>query len=223
MVIIPDLRNHGRSPHSATLSYEMMAQDILDLMNRLEISQTAIVGHSMGAKVVLQLLQQAPQRFTSALLIDMSHQKYVSTDFAVFFQKADTIDSLIGIKDRAELTRQVKALFPEQWATLVLKNLYWDRKNHTFQWRCNFKQIKASLPQLSQAIHLPTSSPVEVSIICASESRIVTDQAIETLRNCFEKFVSYRVTSGHWVHLDQPQEVINVIDKMIESAPKVPI
>lgn len=46
--ILPDLRNHGRSPHSPYMPMDLMAEDLLGLLDRLEIEQASIVGHSMG-------------------------------------------------------------------------------------------------------------------------------------------------------------------------------
>lgn len=46
--ILPDLRNHGRSPHSLSMGVKLMAKDIIRLLDELRIENVGIIGHSMG-------------------------------------------------------------------------------------------------------------------------------------------------------------------------------
>ena len=55
-----DLRNHGLSPWSSAMSYEVMAEDIVELIYHLEETSACIVGHSMGGKVCNDDRTQAP-------------------------------------------------------------------------------------------------------------------------------------------------------------------
>lgn len=62
-VIVPDMRGHGRSTDSdQPLSYAVMADDYLKLLDKLDIAQTTIVGWSDGAIIGLELLRQHPER-----------------------------------------------------------------------------------------------------------------------------------------------------------------
>ncbi len=47
-IIQIDLRNHGLSPHSDEMNYEIMAQDVIDTLDELGIQQFSLIGHSMG-------------------------------------------------------------------------------------------------------------------------------------------------------------------------------
>lgn len=49
-VIAVDLRNHGRSPHSDTMNYAVMADDIVQLIRHLNLTSVHLMGHSMGGK-----------------------------------------------------------------------------------------------------------------------------------------------------------------------------
>ena len=55
-----DLRNHGKSFHSDSMNYTVMAADVLELLNHLNINKAHIVGHSMGGKVAMQLALSYP-------------------------------------------------------------------------------------------------------------------------------------------------------------------
>lgn len=60
--IAPDFRGFGESslPESGRGSMEELAGDVIDLLDRLHVSQAAIVGCSMGGYVAFELLRTAP-------------------------------------------------------------------------------------------------------------------------------------------------------------------
>ena len=60
MVYIIDLRNHGKSPHAAPMTYPQMAEDIQQFLENNWIYEANIIGHSMGGKVAMQLALSYP-------------------------------------------------------------------------------------------------------------------------------------------------------------------
>ncbi len=69
-VITPDLRGHGRSPAPPGV-YEMdlLASDVLALLDTLHVKQAVIMGHSMGGYVALAAWKRAPDRLLALGLI----------------------------------------------------------------------------------------------------------------------------------------------------------
>jgi pimeloyl-ACP methyl ester carboxylesterase len=62
-VIVIDSRGHGRSTRSAApYGYELMASDVLGVMDKLGVKQAAIVGWSDGAIIGLSLAMHHPDR-----------------------------------------------------------------------------------------------------------------------------------------------------------------
>jgi 3-oxoadipate enol-lactonase len=69
-VITPDLRGHGRSPApSGVYEMDLLARDVLALLDALEIKKAAILGHSMGGYVTLAACKLAPERLVALGLI----------------------------------------------------------------------------------------------------------------------------------------------------------
>lgn len=69
-VITFDIRGHGRSTRSEqAVTYDMISQDMLALLDHLEIEKAYIVGYSMGGSVVLNFLLNHPQRISGAVLM----------------------------------------------------------------------------------------------------------------------------------------------------------
>jgi pimeloyl-ACP methyl ester carboxylesterase len=62
-VIVIDSRGHGRSTRSAApYGYELMASDVLGVMDKLGLKQAAVVGWSDGAIIGLSLAMHHPDR-----------------------------------------------------------------------------------------------------------------------------------------------------------------
>ena len=79
-----DLRNHGRSPHTDTTSYPLMAGDIIELMDQQGLESAHILGHSMGGKVAMQLAMNYPQRVDKLIIVDIAPVQYPNHHRDVF-------------------------------------------------------------------------------------------------------------------------------------------
>src|SRR5476649_2052394 len=63
-VITPDLRGHGRSPApSGIYEMDLLARDVLAVLDSPFIKKAVIMGHSMGGYVALAAWKLAPERF----------------------------------------------------------------------------------------------------------------------------------------------------------------
>ena len=69
-VIAPDLRGHGGSPApSGVYAMDLLAHDVVALLDALRISKAVIMGHSMGGYVTLAAWKLDPERFLALGLI----------------------------------------------------------------------------------------------------------------------------------------------------------
>jgi pimeloyl-ACP methyl ester carboxylesterase len=67
-VVVIDSRGHGRSTRdSRAFMYELMASDVLAVMDALRLESAAVVGWSDGACIALILAMQAPERVAGVL------------------------------------------------------------------------------------------------------------------------------------------------------------
>ena len=103
-LILPDLRNHGRSPHTRQMDYPAMARDILELMTRLEIPVAHIIGHSMGGKVAMWLALTQPDRIGRLVVADVAPVEYAHR-FEAIFDGLQAID-LAALANRQAADRQ---------------------------------------------------------------------------------------------------------------------
>lgn len=98
-LILLDARNHGRSG-SGDATLEVMADDVLAVIESLGLVQPAAIGHSMGAAVVAELAARQPHRLNRIVLEDPPWRETA--------ESAD--DTARGQKALAEFARWIDSL-----------------------------------------------------------------------------------------------------------------
>lgn len=69
-LIIPDLRGHGRSTNpSGVFTFRQSGLDVLALLDQLKIEKCKAIGLSMGAKTLLHVATQQPERIEAMVLV----------------------------------------------------------------------------------------------------------------------------------------------------------
>lgn len=69
-VITFDIRGHGQSaPSAQPLTYDLIVEDMNQLLNYLNIDQAYICGYSTGGSIALHAMLQHPNRFLGAMLL----------------------------------------------------------------------------------------------------------------------------------------------------------
>lgn len=101
-VIAPDLRGFGESdaaPGTATMN--LMARDLVLLLNHLGIVRAAVCGLSMGGYVALALYKQLPSRVRALVLADTRAQPDTEDAKQTRFQQAEKAlsEGMAGIAD----------------------------------------------------------------------------------------------------------------------------
>jgi pimeloyl-ACP methyl ester carboxylesterase len=68
-VIVPDLRGHGRSTNPGAFTFRAAAADMFALLDHLGISRVKAIGLSMGAKTLLHMATEQPDRIEAMVLV----------------------------------------------------------------------------------------------------------------------------------------------------------
>ena len=83
-VLAPDLRGHGHSDWEPPWTIATHAHDVLETLDDAGVRNATWVGHSFGARLVLELAALVPERIERAALLDPAIQilPHVAYDFA---------------------------------------------------------------------------------------------------------------------------------------------
>lgn len=145
-MITIDLRNHGQSPHAATMTYPEMAHDIIDLLDKLDLQAAGLVGHSMGGKVAMSCALNHPERVTTLCVVDIAPVSY-QRDFDVILSALNSIP-LDKIRRRSDADLYLQDIITEPLLRqFLLQNLIAEKDS--FRWRINLDAVQDQMTKIA--------------------------------------------------------------------------
>jgi len=212
-----DQRNHGSSPHSSTMNYGAMTEDLREFLSEHGLSQVFLLGHSMGGKVAMQFASESPQSIEKLVIVDIGPKAYPPAH-RLLLQAMQNL-KLRGLKTYGEAEAALGATISDvPLRKFIVKNLTRDR-NGEFQWRIGLDSLAANYDQLSKAPALSNSFENPTCFIRGALSRFIDDQDFTAIRKHFPLAEFHTVlNAGHWVHIDAPEEFYRIVDECLRRS-----
>jgi esterase len=215
-VLSVDLRNHGASPWSDSMSYLDMADDVLRLIERQGLSRPGVIGHSMGGKVAMALALMQPHRVGHLSVVDIAPIPYADRLSAVG-EAMRAIDTL-GAASREEVRQRLAGRLPDQGLAAFLMQSLVARNAH-FDWRFNLAAILPAIPALSgfpaELSGLRFARPLHV--IAGGRSDYVTRTDGAEYQPMFARArVDVIGSAGHWVHAERPEAFVAALQRALQ-------
>jgi esterase len=210
-VILVDQRNHGRSDWSDKFSYDLMAEDLNELFNELNLKKAIVLGHSMGGKTVIRFTQLHPSKVEKLIVVDIGVKQY-PMHHAEILNGLHSID-LDKVTTRSEAEEIIsKYISSNGVRQFLLKNLYWIEKGK-LAWRMNIPVLEKEMPAILTV--LPDNEIFNSTLfIRGTLSNYILDEDISELEDQFTDFQLISIeNAGHWVHAEAP---IEFIEKVLE-------
>lgn len=209
-VILPDMRNHGQSPHCKTMDYNALCHDILQMIEELELPRPLYAaGHSMGGKTLMHLLLHELGLFEKACVIDIAPKRYKDAGriHSWLLRQAERLP-LGNMQSRKELNRYLQENFhEEEIRQFYLKNIR--RTSTGFCWKVNLPALRHNLPEImkweEQVAAEPSHTPV--LFIKGEQSDYLQECDFHAARERYFPAAHYVVIphARHSIHADQPQ------------------
>jgi pimeloyl-ACP methyl ester carboxylesterase len=216
-VLVPDLRNHGRSPQSPETGYDAMVSDLLALLVREDLDRVTLVGHSMGGKLAMLAALRAPQRVERLVVVDIAPVRYPNR-YEAIFAALQSLD-LAALTSRREADRQLEDRLPDPGLRqFLLQNLV--KANRGWAWRVNLPVLAEQAERLMGFEPLAGLEPFEgpVLAIYGGESDYVSEGHAELFRPWFPAARLECVEgAGHWVHAERPDGFQQALDAFIDE------
>src|SRR5919109_3687194 len=149
-VFAVDLRNHGLSPHSEIMNYDIMSYDLFEFLEQHRLSAVHLLGHSMGGKVAMQFATDHPEKVERLIVVDVAPRAYEA------FHRP-LLDALRSLdlrvhKSFAGVDAALMTAIPQAAVRkFLLKNLTRDKKG-ALRWKIDLEAITPNYDALARAI-----------------------------------------------------------------------
>ncbi|HBG70314.1 MAG: hypothetical protein A2W93_16010 [Bacteroidetes bacterium GWF2_43_63] len=225
-VVVPDLRNHGQSPHAEDFSYRCMQSDIMELLSDLQLKSCNLLGHSMGGKLAMQLALNHPEKVDKLIVGDISPVDYPMDEDNEIVQALNKTN-LSAVHSREELQFVIQnATADKMLQGLILKNISVQGSSE-FSWKPDLESITKNLQKIynfhchglqirdSENCYRDRASEnsekssfnKETLFIRGGNSTYITQNHHAIISELFP--LSEIVTienAGHWLHAEKPAE-----------------
>jgi len=214
-VYLVDQRNHGLSPHSDDLNYQVMTDDLKELLHNAQIEKCCLLGHSMGGKTAMNFAVQYPEKIMKLIIVDIAPKRYPPHHQnilqGVHSLKINEINTRKEADDLLSTTINNSGI-----RQFILKNLSRNPEG-LFYWKINWKAIEDNI----QAIGAPLLShdlfTGEVLFIRGAQSEYILNEDEPLLKKHFPNAVLMTIQkAGHWVHAEQPAQLLALINQFIK-------
>jgi len=214
MAIMIDQRNHGRSPHTSEINYQLMSDDLAHFMSDNWIHDAVIIGHSMGGKTALQFTAEHENMVSKLVVIDIGIKKYQhghqEVFDALFSVPIDTIESRSQAQDIL-----MSKLNDKGTVQFLMKNLSRD-PNGGFNWKANLQTLHQCYENIIDGVKFNHPCDTETLFIRGGKSNYINDNDIPDIKMVLPHARFYTIeNASHWVHVDAPDELFQQIIEFI--------
>jgi esterase len=208
-----DMRNHGVSPHHPLMDYPAMAADLLLFLDNHRLKPVNLLGHSMGGKVAMWFALNNPEYVNKLIVVDIAPVSYHhSFDDLIQALKALPLDEIRNRK-QAEvlLAPAIPALSYRQF---LLQNLI--LKNGAYCWRIDldiFYRMAPNIIAFPDTAHLAPYTGKTLFMAGENSDYVKPDDIAELFP---QATLSVIVNTGHWLHVQQPDNFIALVEKFLQ-------
>jgi len=216
-VLIPDMRNHGRSPWAEAFNYKVLAEDVLELITDQGLEKVRLIGHSMGGKTAIGFSMQYPEKVRQLVVVDIVPKTYKHVRFKQFMKQLIRID-LQGLQSRQEADRRLaESIFSLPIRQFLLKNLYRD-ENMNFKWRINLNSLLQNIGNILDRPQVLTISELPTLFLRGGKSDYISDEDIPRIKAMFPQAKVVTIPQAtHWLHADAPDALCGELSRFFDE------
>lgn len=211
-----DLRNHGKSPHSDTMTYAAMAQDIIELLTHLNIDKAHIIGHSMGGKVAMELALTHPEHVNKLIVLDIAPVSYPARHTKIIQAlKAVANES---IKDRKHADAIMQPYIDEMGVRQFLLKSLAKNDEGNFAWRFNLLSLDKNYSIITDNVNENNSCLCDTVFIKGNDSDYILAEHRAAINARFSNASAKIIHgAGHWLHAQKPLAVNKAINDFLTA------
>lgn len=211
-----DVRNHGRSSHTDDISYPLMAGDIAETLDALNLGRPyALLGHSMGGKIAMEYALSAIPAPERLILADIAPVSYAPRHQAIFAGLTSLDLNILESRTKAD---HILANFISEPGVrqFLLKSL--DKTLEGFNWRFNLSALAANYNNLISAPTAQGQFEGPTLFIKGANSDYILPEHRPIILQHFPAAQAKVISgAGHWLHAEKAQAFNKIVRDFLLS------
>lgn len=205
-----DQRNHGRSFHTSSFNYELLAEDLLRYCNEHNLEGVNLIGHSMGGKTAMVFATTFPEKVSKLIVADIAPKAYPQHHQDIL-KGLSSLD-FTEIKSRGAADQALSKYIPETGIRqFLLKNLYWVEKG-VLGLRINLQALIENIEEVGKPLSKSAKFENEVLFLRGSKSGYITSEDELHIQLHFPKAQVMTIpNAGHWLHAENPKAFFEAV------------
>lgn len=213
--VLLDMPNHGRSDWTESVDYGDWAELVAETLR--PHAPLALVGHSMGGKLAMQLALRHPDLVTTLVVVDVAPVDYQGhSSFRGYVAAMRALD-LTTTRSRQQADEGLREAVPDPVVrSFLLQNLR--RDGDGWRWQPNLELLDEQLDRLGGWQDPGGEFDKPVLWVAGADSRYIGPEAREPMRRLFPQVRQVTVkNAGHWVHSEQPEVFVSTLRTWLDS------
>lgn len=222
-VYLPDLRNHGQSPHSHIFTIEEMKNDLLEFVLEHNLEKIVLIGHSLGGKISMDFASLYPYKIKKLIVVDIAPRNYSKEEFQERNNHSQLISMLKDVdlskyKNRTEALEELGSIDKSgRLKFFMMKNIKRE-KDGKMSWKINIKAIADNLTIILNEFSVDlTKITCPTLFIKGEKSNYLTTDDIKIIKEQMAdvKFSTIKEAT-HWVHSEKTLDFLEEVNSFLE-------
>ncbi|AWA28909.1 alpha/beta hydrolase [Flavobacterium magnum] len=200
-----DMRNHGRSLHSADFTYATMVQDVAEYVRFNQLAMVDIIGHSMGGKIAMFYATQNPDSVRRLVVADIA-PRYYAPHHQDIMKALNAVD--FSLKPSRQQVDDILSGYIRDFGTrqFLMKSLYWEEPGQ-LGFRFNLKAFNDSIDNIGEALPANAIFTKPTLFLKGEKSQYICPDDEPEIRHHFPDFDIVTIRgAGHWLHAENPAD-----------------